>query len=85
VIQLPEVSTTLLEFSPRGSGGNGGLNHQFGPRKRGAVASESAVCLGHGTKMLELGSNAADAVSIPFDGANYDIVRMLTEDLVGCH
>lgn len=33
--------------------------------KLGAVASESAVCTRHGTDILKVGGNAADAVSSP--------------------
>jgi gamma-glutamyltranspeptidase/glutathione hydrolase len=32
--------------------------------KLGAVASESSVCSRYGTEMLQIGGNAADAVSI---------------------
>lgn len=35
----------------------------FAPGKLGAVASESSICSGHGTQMLKMGGNAADAVS----------------------
>lgn len=47
------VIPSLFELSkyPKGQG------------KRGAVASESATCSHHGTDMLMLGGNAADAVS----------------------
>ncbi|KAJ5744928.1 hypothetical protein N7533_009798 [Penicillium manginii] len=56
VIHLPGALTTPLEFAPRSSDQN------FAPGKRGAVASESSICSGHGTKILELGGNAADAL-----------------------
>jgi gamma-glutamyltranspeptidase/glutathione hydrolase len=34
--------------------------------KRGAVASESAICSRHGTDIILMGGNAADAVSSPY-------------------
>jgi gamma-glutamyltranspeptidase/glutathione hydrolase len=64
VIHLPGALTTPLEFAPRSSDQN------FAPGKRGAVASESSICSRHGTKILELGGNAADAVSLPSKCAN---------------
>ncbi|KAL2004692.1 hypothetical protein VTN00DRAFT_3220 [Thermoascus crustaceus] len=39
-----------------------GLHHHLGEGKRGAVASESAICSRIGTDMLNMGGNAADAL-----------------------
>jgi len=64
VVHLPGASTKPLEFSPRSSNGGKGSNRKFGLGKQGAVASESSICSGHGTKILEQGGNAADAVSL---------------------
>lgn len=41
--------------------------------KRGAVASESAICSRHGTDIINIGGNAADAVSN--DLADLSVVR----------
>lgn len=60
VTHLPRASTSPLEFSERDDGSHGGI----APGKLGAVASESSICSKHGTDMLKMGGNAADAVSI---------------------
>ncbi|KAJ5599864.1 hypothetical protein N7450_000931 [Penicillium hetheringtonii] len=62
VVHLPGASTKPLEFSSRSSNGGKDSNRKFGPGKQGAVASESSICSGHGTKILEQGGNAADAL-----------------------
>lgn len=59
VVHLPGASTSPLELLDRNSNGQDG----FGPGKLGAVASESSICSRHGTEMLKMGGNAADAVS----------------------
>ncbi|EAW11885.1 gamma-glutamyltransferase [Aspergillus clavatus NRRL 1] len=53
VISLPEALTAPLE--------NGQFQH-IKHGKRGAVASESAICSRHGTDILKIGGNAADAL-----------------------
>lgn len=78
VIHLPGAFSTPLELSPRSS------DHEFGPGKRGAVASESSICSGHGTKILEMGGNAADAVSLLLKYAKYEIFRMLIKRIAHC-
>ncbi|KAJ5082222.1 Glutathione hydrolase proenzyme [Penicillium argentinense] len=62
VIHVPGAFTKPLDFLPRGSVGIDAGRSKFAPGKLGAVASESAICSGHGTKMLEMGGNAADAM-----------------------
>lgn len=59
VVHLPGASTSPLELFDRGTNGRNG----FSPGKLGAVASESSICSAHGTEMLKMGGNAADAVS----------------------
>lgn len=56
----PESPSQLLL-----DGGDGGRGRGTEPGKLGAVASESAICSRYGTQMLEIGGNAADAVSVP--------------------
>jgi gamma-glutamyltranspeptidase / glutathione hydrolase len=65
VINLPRAQSSPLEFSHRDSNGQDGWHHGLGPGKLGAVASESALCSRHGTDILEMGGNAADAVRSP--------------------
>ncbi|KGO77704.1 Gamma-glutamyltranspeptidase [Penicillium italicum] len=61
-IHLPSANTSPLEFSERdphaGLESHGGI----GPGKLGAVASESSICSGHGSDILKMGGNAADAL-----------------------
>lgn len=64
VINLPTSFGSPLDFFPRGPSSQDGWHHGFAPGKLGAVASESSICSGHGTEMLKMGGNAADAVSI---------------------
>jgi gamma-glutamyltranspeptidase / glutathione hydrolase len=49
--------TVWLPFAGKAKGQSG-----LGAAKLGAVASESSICSGFGTEMLEMGGNAADAV-----------------------
>jgi gamma-glutamyltranspeptidase/glutathione hydrolase len=49
--------TVWLPFAGKAKGQSG-----TGAAKLGAVASESSICSGFGTKMLEMGGNAADAL-----------------------
>jgi gamma-glutamyltranspeptidase/glutathione hydrolase len=65
VIYLPSVSTTPLEFSIRDTD-SGDESREIGPGKRGAVATENALCSRHGIEMFKMGGNAADAVSSPY-------------------
>lgn len=60
VIQLPSVLTSPLDFATRQLARGDGLEDG----KRGAVASESAICSRHGTDIITMGGNAADAVRI---------------------
>ncbi|RHZ67964.1 gamma-glutamyltransferase family protein [Aspergillus thermomutatus] len=62
VIHVPNVLTSPLELTyPNANGGNH-QGHHVKDGKRGAVASESAICSRHGIDILELGGNAADAL-----------------------
>ncbi|KAF9883982.1 hypothetical protein FE257_002423 [Aspergillus nanangensis] len=66
-ISLPGVYSSPHEFASRGttSGRTDSNNHGLvthGEGKRGAVASESAICSRHGTDILKMGGNAADAM-----------------------
>jgi gamma-glutamyltranspeptidase/glutathione hydrolase len=63
VIHVPNVLTSPLEGTCRNPGGGNDQGHHVKDGKRGAVASESAICSRHGIDVLELGGNAADAVS----------------------
>lgn len=56
------VSVPIASASPLKTSTNILVN-DLGPGKLGAVASESSICSRHGTSMLEIGGNAADAVS----------------------
>ncbi|KAJ6071435.1 hypothetical protein N7499_009449 [Penicillium canescens] len=58
VTHLPIVSTSPLEFSEQDHGSHG----HIAPGKLGAVASESSICSKHGTDILKMGGNAADAL-----------------------
>lgn len=80
VIHLPGAVTTPLEFSPLSS------DHKFAPGKQGAVASESSICSGHGTKILELGGNAADAVSLKPSSkhTNHGVFQILIKVVAHC-
>lgn len=64
IFHLPSAKISILNSSISGKhdrkcGGHVG----FEPGKLGAVASENAICTRHGTDMLRMGGNAADAVS----------------------
>ena len=63
VICLPSASTTPLEFSIRDTDSEDASSQEIGPGKRGAVATENALCSRHGIEMFKMGGNAADAVS----------------------
>jgi gamma-glutamyltranspeptidase/glutathione hydrolase len=63
VIHVPNVLTSPLELTYRNTNGGNHQGHHVKDGKRGAVASESAICSRHGIDILELGGNAADAVS----------------------
>ncbi|KAJ6098837.1 transcriptional regulator family: Fungal Specific TF [Penicillium canescens] len=58
VTHLPRASTSPLEFSEQDHGSHG----RIAPGKLGAVASESSICSEHGTDILKMGGNAADAL-----------------------
>ncbi|KAJ5204294.1 Gamma-glutamyltranspeptidase [Penicillium cinerascens] len=62
VTNLPRAQSSPLEFALRDSDKQDGCRHELGPGKLGAVASESALCSRHGTDILEMGGNAADAL-----------------------
>ena len=64
-IHLPSANTSPLEFSERDPNVVIGSHGGIGPGKLGAVASESSICSGHGSDILKMGGNAADAVGIP--------------------
>lgn len=85
IVNLPGAFTKPLEFPPRSPNTNGGSNHKLAPGKLGAVASESSVCSGHGTKILESGGNAADAVGLPLRHVRYELVRLLTKEIAHCN
>ena len=57
-IHLPSVLTSPLEFATSRLDRASKLDDG----KRGAVASESAICSRHGTDIINMGGNAADAV-----------------------
>ncbi|OOQ83174.1 gamma-glutamyltranspeptidase [Penicillium brasilianum] len=61
VICLPSVSTTPLEFSIRDTDSQD-ASREIGLGKRGAVATENALCSRHGIEILKMGGNAADAL-----------------------
>ncbi|RAL15590.1 gamma-glutamyltransferase [Aspergillus homomorphus CBS 101889] len=58
IIHLPNVLTSPLKYATWQSGWDRDLEDG----KRGAVASESAICSRHGTEILLAGGNAADAM-----------------------
>lgn len=64
VINLPISFGSPLELSHRDSINQKWWHHGFAPGKLGAVASESSICSQHGTEMLKMGGNAADAVRV---------------------
>jgi gamma-glutamyltranspeptidase/glutathione hydrolase len=70
VTHLPRASTSPLEFSEQDDGSHG----HIAPGKLGAVASESSICSKHGTDILKMGGNAADAVGVFGLRANVDLV-----------
>ncbi|PYH96885.1 gamma-glutamyltranspeptidase [Aspergillus ellipticus CBS 707.79] len=59
VIHLPSVLTSPLEFATSRQLAPDG---EFEDGKRGAAASESAICSRHGTDIITMGGNAADAM-----------------------
>lgn len=59
-VNLPRVSTSPLDDSIASHG----PSRAIAPGKLGAVASESSICSRYGVEMLEMGGNAADAVSL---------------------
>lgn len=63
VTNVARAQKPSTDHPHRHPGGEKGWNHELGPGKLGAVASESSICSRHGTDMLEMGGNAADAVS----------------------
>lgn len=63
VVHSPSALGSPLELASRRNRQGGYEFHDVEEGKRGAVASESAICSHQGTKMLGLGGNAADAVS----------------------
>jgi gamma-glutamyltranspeptidase/glutathione hydrolase len=62
VLYLPGAFPSPLA-SDRPHGRSSELELQLEDGKRGAVASESAICSRHGTDIILMGGNAADAVS----------------------
>ncbi|KAF7118642.1 hypothetical protein CNMCM5793_008180 [Aspergillus hiratsukae] len=62
VIHVPNALTSPLELTCRNPNGEHNQGHHVKDGKRGAVASESAICSRHGTDILEMGGNAADAL-----------------------
>jgi gamma-glutamyltranspeptidase/glutathione hydrolase len=65
VIHVPNVLTSPLDLTCSNPNGVDHQGHHVKDGKRGAVASESAICSRQGIDILELGGNAADAVSSP--------------------
>lgn len=63
LIHLPDVLSSPLEPSAHYDSRSANTVEHFEEGKLGAVASESAICSRHGTEMLKIGGNAADAVS----------------------
>lgn len=63
---LPGAYTSPLEFSIRDSDHDNGSTQRIGAGKLGAIATENAICSRHGIEMLEMGGNAADAVSTKY-------------------
>ncbi|KAF7591309.1 hypothetical protein BBP40_001685 [Aspergillus hancockii] len=62
VIHLPDVLSSPLEVLARHDSRRISAIENIEEGKLGAVASESAICSRHGTEILKLGGNAADAV-----------------------
>ncbi|KAJ5147471.1 hypothetical protein N7526_000823 [Penicillium atrosanguineum] len=62
VTNVTRAQDPSKEHPHRHPGGETGWYHGLGPGKLGAVASESSICSRHGTDMLEMGGNAADAM-----------------------
>ncbi|KAI9037268.1 gamma-glutamyltransferase [Aspergillus affinis] len=62
VVHSPRALGSPLELASRRDRQPGHGFHDLEEGKRGAVASESAICSRQGTRMLELGGNAADAM-----------------------
>ncbi|KAK1143611.1 hypothetical protein N8T08_006221 [Aspergillus melleus] len=62
VVHSPSALGSPLELASRRHRQPGHGFHDIEEGKRGAVASESAICSRQGTKMLELGGNAADSM-----------------------
>lgn len=69
-VHLPSANTSPLENSQRASDHTDDSSRAIGPGKLGAIASECSICSRHGIQMLEMGGNAADAVSI----VHYDLL-----------
>ena len=64
IFHLSSAKIFILNSSINGKGDRKYGGHvDFEPGKLGAVASENAICTRHGTDMLKMGGNAADAVS----------------------
>jgi gamma-glutamyltranspeptidase/glutathione hydrolase len=63
VIHLPDVLSSPVEGLARHDSRRASAIRTIEEGKLGAVASESAICSRHGTEILKLGGNAADAVS----------------------
>ena len=63
LIHLPDVLSSPLELSTHHDSRSANTAKHIEEGKLGAVASESAICSRHGTEMLKIGGNAADAVS----------------------
>ncbi|OJJ36914.1 hypothetical protein ASPWEDRAFT_38574 [Aspergillus wentii DTO 134E9] len=59
---FPSVYTSPVEIASSLRRDNNGHVHKIEDGKLGAVASESAICSRHGTEMLKMGGNAADAM-----------------------
>lgn len=83
IIYLPTSFGSPLDLFPRDPGSQDGWHQGFAPGKLGAVASESSICTGHGTEMLKMGGNAADAVS-SLDAWYHGRVK-LSCMIVGCN
>ncbi|KAE8367894.1 gamma-glutamyltranspeptidase [Aspergillus caelatus] len=62
LIHLPDVLSSPLELSTHYDSRRSNKVEHIEQGKLGAVASESAICSRHGTEMLKIGGNAADAL-----------------------
>ncbi|KAE8389768.1 gamma-glutamyltranspeptidase [Aspergillus alliaceus] len=62
LIHLPDVLSSPVVSSARHDPRRVSSIEHIGEGKLGAVASESAICSRHGTEILEMGGNAADAL-----------------------